>query len=266
MQTYVHGYSQREEQRLRDQADTLAQLLHSDTVYPAGTRILEAGCGVGAQTVFLAANNPEAGITSIDISENSLAKAKETVHKMGITNVVFQKADIFDMPFEAESFDHIFLCFVLEHLENPLAALKNLTKYLRKGGSLTVIEGDHGSFYCHPQTKEASRAVQCLVDIQAMTGGNALIGRQLYPLLKHAGMQDVRVSPRMVYSDASKPALVEGFVKNTFTAMVAGVREQALKLKMMDKSAWDRGIADLMNTAGPDGTFCYTFFKGTGVK
>jgi len=266
METYVHGYSQREEQRLRDQADTLAQLLHSDTVYPAGSSILEAGCGVGAQTVFLAANNPEAMITSIDISEDSLVKAKETVGKTGITNVVFQKADIFDMPFEAESFDHIFLCFVLEHLENPLAALKNLTKYLRKGGSLTVIEGDHGSFYCHPQTKEASRAVQCLVDIQAMTGGNALIGRQLYPLLKHAGMQDVRVSPRMVYSDASKPALVEGFVKNTFTAMVAGVREQALKLKMMDESSWDRGIADLMNTAGPDGTFCYTFFKGTGVK
>ncbi len=266
METYVHGYSQREEQRLRDQADTLAQLLHSDTVYPAGSSILEAGCGVGAQTVFLAANNPEARITSIDISEDSLAKAKETVGKRDITNVVFQKADIFAMPFDTESFDHIFLCFVLEHLKEPVAALKNLTKYLRKGGSLTVIEGDHGSFYCHPQTKEASRAVQCLVDIQAMTGGNALIGRQLYPLLKHAGMQDVRVSPRMVYSDASKPALVEGFVKNTFTAMVAGVREQALELKMMDKSAWDKGIADLMNTAGPDGTFCYTFFKGTGVK
>ena len=266
METYVHGYSQREEQRLRDQADTLAQLLHSDTVYPAGSSILEAGCGVGAQTVFLAANNPEARITSIDISEDSLAKAKETVGKRDITNVVFQKADIFAMPFDTESFDHIFLCFVLEHLKEPLSALKNLTKYLRKGGSLTVIEGDHGSFYCHPQTKEASRAVQCLVDIQAMTGGNALIGRQLYPLLKHAGMQDVRVSPRMVYSDASKPALVEGFVKNTFTAMVAGVREQALELKMMDKSAWDKGIADLLNTAEPDGTFCYTFFKGIGIK
>ncbi len=266
METYVHGYSQREEQRLRDQADTLAQLLHSDTVYPPKSRILEAGCGVGAQTVFLAGNNPDARITSIDISENSLAKAKETVCKRGITNVVFQKADIFDMPFEAESFDHIFLCFVLEHLENPQAALKNLTKYLRKGGTLTVIEGDHGSFYCHPQTKEASLAVQCLVDLQAEAGGNALIGRQLYPLLNNAGMCEVRVSPRMVYADASKPALVEGFVKNTFTAMVAGVKDQALERKMMDESAWDKGISDLMNTTGPDGTFCYTFFKGTGMK
>ncbi|MEZ4527447.1 MAG: methyltransferase domain-containing protein [Desulfobacterales bacterium] len=266
MQTYVHGYSQREEQRLRDQAGTLAQLLHSDTVYPPKSRILEAGCGVGAQTVFLAANNPEARITSIDISQDSLAKAKEAVSKRGITNVRFQKTDIFDMPFEAEGFDHIFLCFVLEHLKNPLAALKNLMRFLKKGGSLTVIEGDHGSFYCHPHTKEASLAVQCLVDLQAKAGGNALIGRQLYPLLDSAGMREVRVSPRMVYADASKPALVEGFVKNTFTAMVAGVKEQVLEQKMMDEAAWDKGIADLLNTAGPDGTFCYAFFKGSGLK
>jgi hypothetical protein len=45
---YVHGYAPREAQRLLDQAGTLADLLHHDTAYPAGSRVLEAGCGVGA--------------------------------------------------------------------------------------------------------------------------------------------------------------------------------------------------------------------------
>lgn len=57
---YVYGYDQRENTRLQDQASTLVELLHSDTFYPAGSRVLEAGCGVGAQTVTLAKNSPDA--------------------------------------------------------------------------------------------------------------------------------------------------------------------------------------------------------------
>jgi cyclopropane fatty-acyl-phospholipid synthase-like methyltransferase len=55
---YVHGYDQRETLRLQDQASTLVELLHSDTFYPAGSRVLEAGCGVGAQTITLARKEP----------------------------------------------------------------------------------------------------------------------------------------------------------------------------------------------------------------
>ena len=65
---YVHGYSGREAERLVDQATTLTELLHHDTRYPAGSRVLEAGCGVGAQTVALATGSPGASIMSIDIS------------------------------------------------------------------------------------------------------------------------------------------------------------------------------------------------------
>ena len=54
---YVHGYSERESIRLDDQAATLEELLHSDTKYPAGDSVLEAGCGIGAQTVILAKNS-----------------------------------------------------------------------------------------------------------------------------------------------------------------------------------------------------------------
>ena len=75
---YVHGYSPVEDCRLRDQARTLTDLLHHDTFYPAGSRVLEAGCGVGAQTMSLAANSPKADIISIDLSERSLVEAKKT--------------------------------------------------------------------------------------------------------------------------------------------------------------------------------------------
>lgn len=195
---YVHGYHPRESIRLQDQASTLVELLHSDTHYPAGSRILEAGCGVGAQTVTLAANSPEA--------------------------------------------------------------------LLKPGGTITVIEGDHGSAYFYPDSEAARWAILCQVALQKRAGGNADIGRELYPLLNGAGFHDVRVSPRMVYVDSSKPALVEGFTKNTFTAMIEGVRDPAVAAGLIDEKTFDDGIQALYRTTEADGVFCYTFFKAVGKK
>jgi len=263
---YVHGYSNRENSRLHDQANTLTVLLHHDTIYPPGSRVLEAGCGVGAQTVILARSSPEASITSIDISSESIEKARLLVEKEGLANVNFRVADVFNLPYEDETFDHIFICFVLEHLKSPLDALLLVKKVLKKGGTITVIEGDHGSSYFYPRSDEAMQTIKCLIDIQELLGGNSLIGREIYPLINRAGYKNVSVSPRMVYVDSSKPDLVEGFTKNTFTAMVEGVRKQALELKMIDEKTWDKGISDLYRAAGQEGTFCYTFFKGRATK
>src|SRR5262245_40066884 len=116
---YVHGYSGQESDRLFDQANTLAELLHHDTFYPAASQVLEAGCGVGAQTVILARQSPQAYFTSMDISPQSLETAQAAVEKQGIGNVTFRLADIFNLPFEANHFEHIFVCFVLEHLQQP---------------------------------------------------------------------------------------------------------------------------------------------------
>lgn len=266
MTDYVHGYSEREALRLSEQAETLEKLLHHDTIYPPGAKVLEAGCGIGAQTVILAKNNPEAEITSVDISSESLGKARENVRKKGIENVRFLQADIFSLPFEEESFDHIFVCFVLEHLPNPAEALKNLKKVLKPGGTVTVVEGDHGSCYFYPEGENALKAWRCLIRVQAYMKGNSLIGRQLYPLLQESGFKDIKVEPRMVYVDSSKPELVDGFILKTIIPMVEGVREQALEMKMMTEEAWKKGIKELHETSGPGGTFCYTFFKGRGIK
>jgi SAM-dependent methyltransferase len=228
--------------------------------------VLEAGCGTGAQTVILARNSPGARITSVDISEASLEAARERVLAEGITNVTFEAGDIFALPYEPGSFDHIFLCFVLEHLAEPHRALERLRPLLREGGTITVIEGDHGSAYFHPDSPCARRAIRCLVDLQREAGGNALIGRELYPLVTGAGYRDVSVSPRMVYADASRPDLVHGFTRLTFTAMVEGVGEDAVGRGMMSREEWEQGVADLYRTSEADGVFCYTFFKATGRK
>jgi hypothetical protein len=83
--------------------------------------------------------------------------------------------------------------------------------------------------------------------------------------LKKAGFQSPVVVPKIVYVDSSRPDLVEGFSKNTFTAMIEGVREKALELNLIDEKTWEEGILGLYRATEEDGTFCYTFFRGTAT-
>jgi SAM-dependent methyltransferase len=265
-ETYVHGYHRRENERLEDQAGTLVELLHSDTVYPAGSLVLEVGCGVGAQTVTLARRSPNARFVSVDVSADSVAEARRSATEAGLTNVGFQAADIFALPFTTASFDHVFVCFLLEHVSGPPEALVSLDRLLKPGGTITVIEGDHGSAYFHPDSAAAHAAIRCQIALQLEAGGNALIGRQLYPLMIDAGFDVVRVTPRMVYVDSSRPDLVDGFTRKTFTAMIEGVRDSAISAGLIEPERFDAGVHDLHRTTESDGVFCYTFFKGVGEK
>lgn len=70
----------------------------------------------------------------------------------------------------------------------------------------------------------------------------------------------------MVYVDSSKPELVEGFTKKTFTAMIEGVRESAIKAGIIEQHVFEKGIRDLYRTTESDGVFSYTFFKAIGKK
>ncbi|WP_378178007.1 methyltransferase domain-containing protein [Aquimarina sp. SS2-1] len=262
LKTYVHGYSDEESIRLNNQAKTISDLLHWDTIWKEGSLILEAGCGVGAQTKIISSKNPNCSFVSIDLSEKSIMQAQETIDSLGIKNVTFQQENIFDLPFDDESFDHIFICFVLEHLAKPYQALLELKRVLKKQGTITIIEGDHGSTFFYPDSDAAKKSIQAQVDLQKQNKGNANIGRQLFPLLSDAGFTDIYVNPRQVYVDESKPEMVEGFIKNTFTAMIEGIKEEALLKKIISKSDMEDGIKDLYKTA-KGGTFCYTFFKAT---
>jgi len=267
MNDYVHGYSQDETNRLQDQSQTLAELLHHNTRYPAGSRVLEAGCGVGGQTIHLVKNSPGAIFTSLDYSFDSLREARQYVNEENNSHAGFIHANLLDPPFAKETFDHIFLCFVLEHLTDPVRALLGLKTLLKPGGTVTVIEGDHGSAFFHPETDEAWRVWNCLIDAQAKLGADSLIGRRLYPLLTEAQFQDIRVTPRPVYADASRPQWVDGFTIKTIVAMVKGVKQRSIDMGLIDEIAWENGIRALCRCAeNPDGVFCYSFFKATGIK
>ena len=262
---YVHGYSDREAERLFDQADTLTSIIHHDSFFPQGSRILEAGCGTGAQTLILAGQNPDCEFISIDISKESLSIAEKRINDADLSNVTFLHADILKADTSVGIFDHAIFCFVLEHLHDPKEAIWRVMQMVKPGGTVTAIEGDHGSVCFHPETEKALMTIRCQVILQQRAGGDACIGRRLYPLLASAGLSDIIVTPRIVYADAGRPEMVDGFTRKTFIAMIEGVRDPAIAAGLMTASEWDEGISDLSQSALDNGTFSYTFYKGCGI-
>ena len=242
-------------------------LIHHDTVYPPDTRILEVACGVGAQTETVAGQNRTSQFVSFDVVSTSVKQAAARVHACGIENVQLLAADLFASPFRRAAFPHAFVSYMLEHMVDPLATLGAVQELMEPGGGITVVEGDHGSCYFSPRHAAAQRAWECLIEVQAMLGADSLIGRRLYPLLCDAGFEEVVVSPRIVYADASHPERMDRFVAKTIVPMVEGVEERALGDGLITRADWETGLAHLRSIATlPAGTFCYTFFKATGRK
>ncbi|MDP6349643.1 MAG: methyltransferase domain-containing protein [Chloroflexota bacterium] len=265
MRQYVHGYSDREAGRLADQADSVRELIHGDTLFAPGDRVLEPGCGIGAQTFPLARCFPQVRFTSFDLSAGSLERASASMGE--VANVNLLRADLMTPPFKEGEFDVVLVSYLLEHVPDPARALAIMQRLLKPGGKLYVVEGDHGSCYFHPETDPARRAWACLIEVQRRLEGDSLIGRRLYPLLTEAGFADVKVSPRMVYADESRPHLMVAFVEKTIVPMVQGAREAALEWGLIDADTFDRGIDDLMTVSqAPGGAFCYTFFKATASQ
>ena len=258
----MHGYTSRESLRLREQSAILETILHSDTAFPADSHVLEAGCGVGAQSSILSSKCPGTRFTAVDISEDSLIQAK----CLDLPNFTFTKGDIFALPFENEFFDHVFVCFVLEHLNAPVRALTELRRVLRPGGTLVLIEGDHGSCFWHPETERSLSVWNALIAVQRKLGHDPNIGRRIGPLLTAAGFEVQSTRPCWLYADANSQQLLDGMVNHIIVPMVMTVRE-AVTGKFMKPDDWDRGIAELEASGNPpEGTFFYTWFKAVAGK
>ena len=226
--TYVHGYGAREQVRLQDQAATLVDLLHHDTFYPPGSRVLEAGCGNGAQTVTLAPRSPGAHIVSVDISGESVAAPEAVTQAAGLSNVQFGQGDIFSLPFAPASFDHVFVCFVLEHLARPVEALVALRTLLQ------TRRDDHGDRR-RPRLdvlppRERGRPRRHPLPDRAAAGGGRQRADRPRTVPAAPGRRVSRTSRcRRAWSTSTPagPGLVDGFTRKTFTAMIEGVRDTA---------------------------------------
>jgi ubiquinone/menaquinone biosynthesis C-methylase UbiE len=192
--TYTHGHH---ESVLRSHrwrtAENSARYLLAHLV--PGMSLLDVGCGPGTITTDLAARVAPGAVVGIDRAEAVIEEACRLLKGVvGASNVEFRTADVYRLGLEDEAFDVVHAHQVLQHLTDPVAALVEMRRVLRKGGILAIRDSDYGGFVWAPTDPLLDRWMQLYHSVCRRNGAQADAGRYLLGWARAAGFREIEPS------------------------------------------------------------------------
>jgi SAM-dependent methyltransferase len=204
---YLHGYRPEEGERLHRQARFLEPMVHDRLPFRRRRRLLEVGCGVGAQTEILLRHFPDMHVTGIDINEDQLAEARRFLGTVPWAKGRFdvRKMDAQKLDLDRESFDGAFLCWILEHVPSPQRVLGEVRRVLAPGAPVVCSEVLNATFFIDPYSPDTLRYWMAYNDRQIELGGDPFVGAKLGNLLSSVGFRDVTTDVKTFHLDNRAP-------------------------------------------------------------
>jgi SAM-dependent methyltransferase len=190
MATYTHGHHESvlRSHRWRTAENSAAYLLGH---LAPGLAVLDVGCGPGTITADLARLVAPGRVTAVDIAEAALDEARRTA---GIDNVEFAVADVHALDFPDGSFDVVHAHQVLQHVGDPVAALREMRRVCRPGGIVAARDSDYAAMTWYPEVPELDAWLALYRDVARRNGGEPDAGRRLHAWARRAGFSEVTAS------------------------------------------------------------------------
>jgi ubiquinone/menaquinone biosynthesis C-methylase UbiE len=189
---YIHGFSRAEQVRLVRQAEILAPGVIGGLGLCGSERVLELGCGVGAELKLLARRWPGLVLTGVDRSPSHLAAARDLLaEELHAGRVSLVEADVRALPFPDDSFDRVLTIWMLEHVADPASVLGEAARVLHPRGRAVLTEVDNASFRFDPPLEPIAAWWERFSAWQQRAGGDPYVGRKLEGLLRTLGWRDV---------------------------------------------------------------------------
>ena len=167
---------------------------------PHRGRLLELGCGVGAELSLIAGLRPDLALFGIDASESHVAAAHD--HLADVASVA--RADAMQLPFADNAFDVVLTVWLLEHVGDPAAVMGEAVRVLAPNGVLICTEVDNETFRFHPPMPAISTWWDLFCHRQLQAGGDPYVGRRMATLAAHLGCRDIDTTDLAVVSSAQR--------------------------------------------------------------
>ena len=257
---YVHGSTDaREIARLEKQADWTAAFTFSHFDAAPGMRVLDLATGVGAMAVRLAARFPGISLVGVDLSQQQLSAARENHPELS-----FIRGDATKLPFDDATFDRVHCSWLLEHVPDPTAVLREVKRVLAPGGSCQFIEVDNASYRITPAFPEVDQTMRSLNSAQQRAGGNPFVGQILHRFFKAAAFRKFTIEPCVLHAtSAGSPELMGRFI-DEFAEILEGL-DESLGQDMVPTITTAAG--QLRSVANrPDGEMRYVAMLAKGYR
>ncbi|SEE31041.1 methyltransferase domain-containing protein [Ruania alba] len=158
------------------------------------TDLLDVGCGPGTITVGLAQKVFPGRVMGLDRSTDVLLKASELAEAHSVENVQFEQGDVYDLPYAKGAFDVVHAHQVLQHLSDPVAALREMARVTRHGGMIAVRDADYAAMSWYPEVPGLDRWRELYHQVTRAHGAQADAGRRLVAWANKAGFTDTSPS------------------------------------------------------------------------
>ena len=260
---YLHGFSETEQNRLRSQAEFAEYSVFQNINFSNSKKLLEVGCGVGAQTEILLRRFPKLHVTGVDLNDKQLDSAKKYIggmpHYAGRYD--FQKMSGDNLSFDAQSFDSAYLCWILEHVPNPAQVLSEVRRVLRPGSEIVVTEVMNSSFFLDPYSPNLWKYWMAFNDYQYDHAGDPFIGAKLGNLLTQVGYHQVRTEVKTWHFDNRQPALRKQAILY-WTDLLLSAADRLVEEKYVEQDVVDKAKEELGRVANdPNAVFLYSFMQ-----
>ncbi|MEU0136950.1 methyltransferase domain-containing protein [Streptomyces sp. NPDC006296] len=187
---YTHGHHESvlRSHRWRTAANSAAYLIPE---LRPGRTVLDVGCGPGTITADLAALVAPGRVTAVDASGDVLERAARAAAERGADNVEFAIADVHDLDFPDDSFDVVHAHQVLQHVGDPVRALREMRRVCRPGGVVAARDSDYGAMSWYPEVPGMPEWQDLYRRVARANGGEPDAGRRLLSWARQAGFTDI---------------------------------------------------------------------------
>jgi SAM-dependent methyltransferase len=267
---YIHGTDAEEQARLSLMNDLLNARELPELGLRAGEKILEVGLGLGQFARAMSrAVGPSGRVTGIERSEGQIAEACRLAQVSGETGLVEIRQGTAETPPLTESewgsFDLAHARYLLEHVRDPLAVVRQMARAVRRGGRVVLADDDHAVFRVHPEPPAFRAAWEAFQRCYDRNGNDAFVGRRLPDILHQAGLSPRRAT-WIFFGACAGESTFGGFVRN-LQGNLASARDAIVETGALDAPMLDRALDEIGDlTRRPGAAIWYAMCWAEGVK